>query len=68
LYPQLLAILVGSREFDKWMNLPVSNHNWLLFLAIGVIGGTVGYLAWWMSVGGKKRGTWLKDFLRKEER
>lgn len=46
LFPTARDMMIGTREFDEWMNLTVSNKHWLLFFALGTIGGCTGWIAY----------------------
>ena len=48
--------MIGTREFDEWMNLTVSNKHWLLAFALGTIGGCVGWIAYRLMKRGSPAG------------
>jgi len=43
-YPEARSSLAGSREFNQWLGITVSNKTWLWLICLLIVGGCLGYI------------------------
>jgi len=58
--PQAVDIIAGGREFTEWIGITLSNKTWMFYGCMVAIGGSVGYVGWWLTLGKRRRQDWLR--------
>jgi len=58
--PEAANIIAGGYEFTDWIGITLSNKTWMFYCCMVAIGGCVGYVGWWLTLGKRKRQDWLR--------
>ena len=64
--PEAVEIIAGGHEFTDWIGITMSNKTWMFYGCMVVIGGSAGYLCWWVTLGKRRKQNWLRKIF--EER